>query len=74
MGNGETAMIKALETIANGPVWQLPWHLQDDSWDISLTFLLLPVLIYMFATNVSGWIIALTFLSGLGLGFSPSKW
>ena len=39
------------------------WRLQDGSWDINLSFLLLPVIIWMFVTGVNGWIIFLACLS-----------
>jgi len=48
--------------------WQ--WHLRDDSWDISLTFLLIPVIVYLFATGANGCIIFLTFLAGIRLGLT----
>jgi hypothetical protein len=55
--------------------WHLPWHfhLQDGSWDIRLTFLLIPVIVYLFCISANGWIIFLTLLSGCQLGLTKPR-
>jgi len=68
-------MIKRIFSFDRHANWQLPWHwrLPDGSWDIRLTGLLIPAIIWMIIINTNPFLVFLVFLGSFSCTLKAPK-